>query len=367
MQAVSNSNREVIGGVPMVSVIGTPRTMGEHLGSRLKSRLQVLTQYLADQLCSLARPAGHHLTAEKLREVVRPALPMLQRYEPSLWMELEAMGHASQLPVEDLLLIQGYSDLLGYLGCQVPPQPSTYVCIDSTHTQDGTPLLALAWYLDPALFPYLTLLRRIPTHGPATLCLTLAGLAPVAGLSEAGVAVAANEFRVKDGSSGLFIGHVLSSMLAAPGLEDALRYAQAGPRHGGAAIHALAASGDRFTLEVSGQLAVRLNDPLLNAPRVHTNHPLDERIMPTIDLSDPTSKMRLEQVASQVVALSGINPAQIANWFSLGADSPRPATRIGNDSERLPVSMVLIVLDPGAKELHIKRSGVPGPLETIKL
>lgn len=367
MSGVGNPTREMVGGVPLVSVIGTPRTMGEHLGTRLKSRLQVLTGYLSDQLCSHARPAGHRLTPEKLRETVRPALPMLQRHEPSLWMELEAMGHASELPIEDLLLVQGYGDLLSYLGCQVPPQPSTYICVDSTHTQTGTPLLALVWYLDPALFPYLTLMRRIPTHGPATLSLTLAGLGPVAGLSEAGVAVAANEFRVKDGSSGLFTGHVLASMLSTPGLEDALRYAQAGPRHGGAAIHGLAASGDRFTFEVSGQIAARLNDPLLNAPRVHTNHPLDERIMPAVDQIDPTSKMRLEQVASQVVALGGITPSQIAGWFSLGTSSPHPASRVGNDTDRIPTSSVLIVLDPGAKELHLMRSGVPGPLETISL
>jgi hypothetical protein len=341
--------------------------MGEHLGVRLKSRLQVLTQYLADQLCSHARPAGHQLTPAKLREAVRPALPMLQRHEPSLWMELEAMGHASELPLEDLLLVQGYGDLLSYLGCQAPPQPSTYICIDSTHTQEGTPLLALVWYLDPALFPYLTLLRRIPTHGPATLSLTLAGLGPVAGLSEAGVAVAANEFRVKDGTSGLFTGHVLASMLAVPGLEDALRYAQAGPRHGGAAIHGLAASGDRFTVEVSGQIVAKLNDPLLNAPRVHTNHPLDERVMPVVEQVDATSKLRLEQVASQVVALGGITAGQIADWFGLGMATPRSISRVGNDTDRVPISSVLIVLDPGAKELHIKRSGVPGPMEKIKL
>lgn len=366
MPAVSNPNREVVGGVPLVLVIGTPRTMGGHHGMRLKPRLQVLAGYLSEQLCSLARPAGHQLTPEKLRDVIRPSLPMLQRHEPSLWMELEAMSHASEVPLEDLLLIQGYGDLLSYLGCQVPPQPSTYICIDSTHTQEGNPLLALVWYLDPALFPYLTLMRRIPTHGPATLCLTLAGLGPVAGLSEAGVAVAANEFRVKDGSSGLFTGHVLASMLATPVLDDALRRAMASPRHGGAAIHGLAANGDRFTVEASGQITARLNDPLLNAPRVHTNHPLDDRVMPAVDQIESTSKQRLEQVASQVVALGGINPSQIANWFGLGGEI-RPPTRIGNDTDRVPISLVLVVLDPAAKELHIKRSGVPGPLETIKL
>ncbi len=366
MAVASGPNAEVIGGVPLVSVIGTPRTMGEHLGSRLKSRLQVLAQYLAGQLCTHAQPGGHNLTPKKLRELIEPATQHLQRHEPSLWMELEAMARASELPLADLLLIHGYGDLLSYLGCQVPPQPSTFLAIDSTHTQDGGALMALCWYLDPALFPYLTLLRRIPTHGPATLCLTLAGLGPVAGLSEAGVAVATNEMRVRDGVSGIFTTHQLSSMLAAPGFEDAQRRAQVGPRHGGAALHGLSSKGERFTIEVSGQQTARLNDPLPNAPRVHTNHPLAESLMAIAGTSDGTSKMRLEQIASQVVAVNGVTPPTIANWFGFDQEQ-QGSKRIEADSERVPISLVMVVLDPHTKEMHIRRSGLPSGLETIRL
>jgi hypothetical protein len=366
MAVASGPNAEVIGGVPLVSVIGTPRTMGEHLGSRLKPRLQVLSQYLADQLCTQAKPGGHNLTPKKLRELIEPSLQPLQRHEPSLWMELEAMAHASDLPVTDLLLIHGYGDLLSYLGCQSPPLPSTFLAVDSTHTRDGNALMALCWYLDPALFPYLTLLRRIPTHGPATLCLTLAGLNPVAGLSEAGIGIAVNELRVKDGSCGLFTSHLVAAMLNSPGFEDAQRRGHTGPRHGGAAFHGLSGKGDRFSIEVSGQLAARLNDPLPNSPRVHTNHPLDETLMPLVGTVDPTSKMRLEQTASQVVAVNGVTPQIIATWFGFDQESRR-VTRIEADSERVPISLVLVVLDPHARELHLRRSGVPAALETIKL
>jgi hypothetical protein len=340
--------------------------MGEHLGARLKPRLQVLAQYLADQLCTHAQPGGHNLTPKKLRELIDPATQHLQRHEPSLWMELEAMARASDLPLADLLLIHGYGDLLSYLGCQVPPQPSTYLAIDSTHAQDGNALMALCWYLDPALFPYLTLLRRIPTHGPATLCLTLAGLGPVAGLSEAGIAVATNEMRVRDGAAGLLTSHQVAAMLASPAFEDAQRRAQVGPRLGGAALHGLSARGERFTSEVSGQQTIRLNDPLPNAPRVHTNHPLAEALMTVAGTADPTSKMRLEQVAGQVVPVKCGTAATQARW--LGFDQElQGGKRIEADSERVPISLVLVVLDPHTKEMHIRRSGLPSGLETIRL
>jgi len=366
MAVASGPNAEVIGGVPLVSVIGTPRTMGEHLGSRLKPRLQVLSQYLAEQLCTHARPGGHNLTPKKLRDLIEPAIAHLQRWDPSLWMELDAIAHASELPVADLLLIHGYGDLLSYLGCQVVPQASTFVAIDSTHTQSGGALMALCWYLDPALFPYLTLLRRIPTHGPATLCLTLAGLGPVAGLSEAGIAVACNEIRVRDGVPGNFTCHQLASMLSSPGLDDAQRRAQSGPRHGGGALHGLSGKGDRFTFEVTGQQTVRLSDPMPNAPRVHTNHPLSEVLIPAAGSIDNTSKMRLEQIASQVVAVNGVTPIVMEKWFGFDQDT-LTSRKIEADSERVPISLVLMVLDPQARELHIRRSGLPSSLETIKL
>src|SRR5579862_7596701 len=116
--------------------------MGERLGSRLKPRLQVLAQYLAEQLCTLSKAGGHTLTPANLRELIRPCGLAISRHEPSLWMEMEAIGAASDLPIEDLLLIHGFNDLLSFLQCQVPPRPSTYLCVDSTHTLDGQPQMA---------------------------------------------------------------------------------------------------------------------------------------------------------------------------------------------------------------------------------
>ena len=366
MAVASSPNAEVIGGVPLIAVIGTPRTMGAHLGARLKPRLQVLSQYLTDQLCAHAKPGGHALNPERLRNLLEPSQAIIQRHEPSLWMELEAMAHAAELPVTDLLIIHGYNDLLSRLSCSVAPMPSTYVTIDATHTADGSPLMAMCWYLDPALFPYLTLLRRIPTHGPSTLCLTLAGLGPIAGLSEAGIAVARNELRVSDGVEGLFTSHLLSAMLSSPSFEDVQRRANTGPRQGGAAIHGLSASGERFTNELSGQLSIRLNDPFMNAPRVHTNHALDENIMSTVSTVDKTSKMRLEQTASQIVAVNGVTPSIIANWFGFDQSTPK-TNRVEADSERVPISLVFMALDPKARQVFLRRTGVPANLETIKL
>jgi hypothetical protein len=366
------NHAELIGGVPLVSVIGTPRTMGENLGSRLKPRLQVLAQYLCEQLASITRPSGRSLTPKKLRKLIHPSALTLARHEPALWMELESASKAAGLEIDDLLIIQGLGDLLSYLQCRVSPRPSTYLCLDPTHTLDGRPLMALSWHLDPALLPYLTLLRRIPAHGPSTLWLTMAGLHPVAGLSEAGMAVAYNEMRVNDGVCGHFTLHQLASMLTAPSIEDALHRGMVGPRHGGGALHLLSANGSRFTLELSGQLATRLSDPLLNVPRVHTNHALDEKIAATVNAMDASSPRRLKRFAGMAVAVNDITPETIAGWFGLHQrpEGDHQPEEVGNEvaeAAQTTDASVLIIMDPVTLEIHLRRSDAPGPLETISL
>ncbi len=363
------SNLEVVGGIPLVSVIGTPRTMGANLGQRFKPHLQVLSQYLMEQLMSAARAVGASITPKSLREALRTSRLASAALEPSLWMEIESMALAADVPEEDLLLIHGYGDMLSTYQCKVPPSSSTYLSLGSPHTDTGLPRMVLAWHLDPSLLPYITLLRRIPSHGPASLSLTLAGLHPVAGLSEAGMAVGANELRVTDGTSGQLMSHLIGSVLTAPTLDDALTRMQIGPRHGGAAVHLLSTGGERITLEMSGQHQVRLLDPFQSSPRVHTNHALHEDIAAwTSPVGEPTSKARLESIASHAIDATACSPSTIASWFGLDQRSgmERP-TRFMTQTGVSPDTTVLMIIDPAAKSLHLRRGASSASLDSVRL
>jgi hypothetical protein len=361
------SNVEVVGGIPLVSVIGTPRTMGANIGTRLRPKLQLLAQYLMEQLAAAAQAAGNSLTPKAVREALRASIQSATTLEPALWMEIESMAAAAELTEEDLLLIHGFGDLLSTYRCPVPPSPSTYISLGPPHTDTGLPRMVLAWHLDPALLPYVTLVRRIPAHGPASLSLTLAGVQPVVGLSEAGVAAALNELRVIDGILGQFVSHLLGATLTAPTLDDALTRAQTGPRHGGAALHLLSTGGERVTLEMSGQHQVRLLDPFQSAPRVHTNHPLHEDIArQAAHVGETTSKARLESIASHAIDATCVTPAVIAGWFGLERDASHH-TRFIADTGVSPDTTVLAIVDPGAKTMHLRRGGAAGRLESVKL
>src|SRR5690606_28455455 len=150
------------------------------------------------------------------------AMPRISDLEPGLAMELESCSRTSGLPPEDLLAIHGYTDLICGLGAPVPTTPSTYVAIPASHTLIGTPLQALVWECDPVLLPYVSLVHRIPSHGPASLSLTLAGLHPIAFINEAGISVASNAMPIKDSEPGHFTTHILAAMTTAPAFEDAL-------------------------------------------------------------------------------------------------------------------------------------------------
>ncbi|GDY13474.1 hypothetical protein LBMAG53_23520 [Planctomycetota bacterium] len=358
-------NSDVVGGIPMVTVIGTPRAMGDLLGRRLRPRLQVLSQFLAGQLLSLTKACGRDLTAEDLRSDLRAAMLPAARIDPQAWMEIESMARSAELPAEDLLLIHGYSDLISHYGCHGSPGQSTLASLPAQRNDSGHTRLAFAWHLDPALMPYVTLVRRVPTHGPANLSLTLAGLHHVAGMSEAGIACASNALVVEDGGGDLLTTHLVASVLNIPVLDDGLSRCQAAPRRGGRAIHGLAASGQRFSVELSGRRTVQLPDPRPDAPRIHTNHAVSDTIRALIAHEEPTSRPRLAAVAGRAVSATRTTNLGIAAWFGLGGAEPdREAARA---SGAAPDSTVLLIAEPASKTLHLRRGGTAVQLESVGL
>jgi len=340
--------------------MGTPRTIGETIGSRMKPHLQVLAQYLLEQLAvGLSGEGRRRMSREDVRAALKPSLDAATRLEPAVWMELESMAHATKLPPEDLLLIHGYSDLVSFFRSGQATNRSTFVSLNAVHTDHGLPRMAMAWHLDPALLPYVTLVRRLPAHGPGSLTLTLAGLQPVAGLSEAGIAVAMNDLRVDDGSPGHLTPTLVAAALTAPSRGDAERRIQAGPRHGGACVHLLTADGDRVSFELSGQHAVRLPDPWPQSPRVHCNQALSEEVqLMSSRGAEQTSKSRLERIAARAIEARGCTPAEMAVWFRLARGSQGSSDSGTSKIDGITAdSTVLMICDPSQKTVHVQRGG----------
>ncbi len=359
----------------MITVTGTPHTMGKSVGKRLKPRIQVLVQ---EQLKKLrewgADYAGHpgdtatlRADLDSLHRLLAPAADAMARYEPPMWMELKAVAEVCDLQFQDLLLVLAFQDLLSLLRAPIPACNSSTLILPPGASSLQAPCQVFEWFLPPDLTPYVVILRRIPDHGPSTLTLTLGGLAPIAGISEANLAVSCNDLRVTDAQAGgiptLF---QLCGLLDAPTYEDARARLRAAPRMGGCCFHVLDRDGRRVSAEASGERTAYLPAPQEDICRVHTNHALDRGIAATCAAQvDPTSRKRLAQLAALARRLSLADLQQIDASLApdeLGIDA------FFDDPDNYPQRVALVaVLDPRHRAIHLHRGPAPSFLETATL
>jgi hypothetical protein len=345
-------------GIPFVSVVGTPRIMGTSTGTRLKSTIRALRLQTA---AMLGQAAGDD------RLSIRRAHMLDSAHEPGLALELEAMATAAEVSLDDLLLVHGYSDLLSFYHAPQPVSPSTYLTIPPERTHNHEPCMALIWQVDPALLRHLVLVHRIPAHGPSSLSLTLGGVHPVAGVSEAGIAVASNELRVADGQAGHFTSHILATILGAPSFDDALARSEAGPRFGGRAISVLDADAARYTCELTGQLTATLPEQSQSMARVHTNHLLDRELLKTgVVTHDIASVERLAKIARLVSIAHAVHPSDIASWFGFAQQIAVAGASTGAKMHD-PNESVVVIMEPKARTLHIGIGSKKHHLDTFKL
>jgi hypothetical protein len=196
--------------------------------------------------------------------------------------------------------------------------------------------------------------------------LTVAGLHPVVGLSEARIAAACNELRITDGTPGLFTCHLLAGLFHQPDFDSGVRRLESAPRFGGGAVHVLAGDGRRVSVEVSGLFTARLGDPDPGMPRVHTNHPIADEILPCVSLVDDSSRERLGRIARRAVADHGITPSAIAEWFGLDEGKGEE-----DDDDLMPQGIpdagVVAVADPGGGRMWLRTSDSRGAMAEVAL
>jgi hypothetical protein len=342
------------GGVPVLSTMGTPRTLGASLGERLRPRLQVATQAVLERAAPLL--ASGRLDPDGLRQRLLPALDAMRAHQPGLALELEALADAAQVQVADLLALHagdGLQMVLGGTTCDA----TACALLGRRHLRLDGPGLVFAWQVAAHLLPSVAVVRRIPAHGPASLTLGIAGVHALAGLSEAGLAVAANPFPVADAGIGLPLPHLIQAALLAPGAGDALVRIQAGPRLGGGALHVMTRDGGRTSLELTGSQTVRLDDQRPDAPRVHTGHALSDQLHGAAIAAD-RSRADLVRLAGHAVNAIALGLDECCGWFGVG---PGADAVPGWDAART----VVAVLEPGRNRMHIARGDAP--LDTIDL
>lgn len=352
---------ETVAGIPVLTIRGTPRAMGDSLGSLLRDSLVALQNTIIDYL-QVHTPGGQFLDLSRLIKIIQPALETTSRFNPALWMELEGMSHGSGLPIEMLLLIHSHSNIFDFLGSSMPPSASAWLGIDASHARLNHPFMAWAGAPDPRMVPHLHIIRRQPSHAPRSLSLSFAGLHPLIGISEARLAIAWNELRVNDGAIGLSVSHLIAHILSVPDFEGGVKSTEISPRFGGGAVHLLASDGRRASVEMSGQHSVCLDDPDPGMPRVHTNHPIAEALLPLVTSADTDSLARLGRFARRAVTDRDITPPSIASWCEIGEKKSM------STSLNVPATMQIVATaHPQAAHLTLSTARFPAASESVAL
>lgn len=325
--AETQRSLETIGGISTITITGTPRQMGHALGQRLKSRIDVLVQDVATKI-SLVADASYGMRNsdgslnrrridEVLEELLQPCINGIREQTPQIWMELESLCHGAEKKPVEILAVHAIDDILPFIANRSPLASSASIMLAPGQRDNHEPCLALQWRVPAIWTPHLCLVRRIPSHGPTTLTLSLNGLHTVAGISEAGNAITSNEMHCSQvHMEGIPIPLLIDAALNGPTVDDAIKRLEQYRCMGSRAVFVLNRDHQRASLEISAANAVILGDPMMDSPRVHTSHPLHQAFVNEEAQSYKDSKHQMKQLAQCVRSMQRVTINDISEWFA---------------------------------------------------
>lgn len=267
----------------------TPREWGRIHGESFRGEVRALSA-IRTYLCT--RVGGFPDRASVLA-AAEAHLPVLARYHGGLHDELVGIAEGAAVTPAEIVVANHYTDLRDLSPDQSTwrPAPGDGGCsVIWAETPTGR-ILAQTWDMHATAIPYVMMLH-VPSleGGPAAWFLTLTGCLGLAGMNEAGVAIAINNLYSNDATVGAVWPAVVRHALQhthASGARDHVLGAPIGSGH----HYFVADRADAFAIETSGVLRRTMFSSTAAAPRpsyCHTNHCLDPEVAAVSSVS-PTS------------------------------------------------------------------------------
>ncbi|MBN1657606.1 MAG: hypothetical protein JXA93_04350 [Anaerolineae bacterium] len=272
----------------LIEVSGTPFQRGREVGARAAGAIhENVAVYL--ELMRLAGEAHRGLTAGEALAAARSFEPALATHAPALLEEMRGIADGAGCPLDQVLLINARSELMGTLGSN--QGECTSLAATPGATRHGGTLLGQNWDWHTAVRPDPVLLHLHLPGGLQVLTLAEAGQVGKIGLNSAGLGVCLNFLAHADPpgaaggpkseypgrgipgtapSGGMPVHVLLRLMLESAGLDRAVHHAYSLPRAGSANVLLAHKAGDIIDLELTPQRADFLyaDDGWL----AHTNH-----------------------------------------------------------------------------------------------
>lgn len=243
-----------IGGLPLITLSGSPADRGEQHGTALKDRIHGMVDVYGT---FFGRPES------EIFDIAGHFKKVISDFEPDYGTEIEAIAGAAAVNPLWIYALNARSEFLSF----VPATECTVMHFA------GTPILGQNWDWEERLEPLITLARIERTDGPSILMMTEPGILGKIGLNDAGVGVCFNFLHINRPTNGVPIHILLRAILECSSI-DAVRktISRAGT---GRSANILVAdeSGARFDMEFAATEQIEVDDP--GDVIVHTNHYLD--------------------------------------------------------------------------------------------
>jgi isopenicillin-N N-acyltransferase like protein len=272
---------------PVIDVSGSAHDMGVQHGR--------LAQGLIDASVRLYRERFERengLSWGRVLELAGRAREAIAAYDPEAMAEIEGIAEGSGYPLHAIVALNTRTELLAYAHQVDPaevPDECTSAAVLTSATADGHVLLGRNWDQTLACLDNTLVVRARPSHTPALIYLTEAGILIREGVNEAGIGVTGNLLVCdRDGRAveGMPVGVVRRRVLRHGTLDEAVQEVLDAPC-GHSVNHLIAdAAGAAIDLEtVPGDVfRVGPEDGVL----VHSNHFRDPRAASTVTDTAPT-------------------------------------------------------------------------------
>ncbi len=267
----------------VLKISGSPHEMGFQHGRMVTDAIRELAE---ERLCLSTEEAwtGRTISREEALAVAQACLPAHHDYAPELMAELEGIGQATGLSMEELLIANGFTDFVDIIynldQNRVLPKYANTDCttfmVDANISKEGHGFMGQTWDMHATAYPFVTLLRGEPEHAPKFVALTVTGCVGMIGMNEAGIAIGINNLMTTDGQPGVMWPFVVRKALMQDNLDDALRCITSAPLAGGHNYVLMDKNSDGYNVEASSSRCIV--ESFTEDARAHANRCLHPRM-----------------------------------------------------------------------------------------
>lgn len=232
---------------------------------------------------------GRNLSEASVLALARACLVEHEAYAPELMQELRGMADASEVSLEALLIVNGFTDFIDtvyavgdILKAESPLVSSiphaedncTAFLIPNARTQEHKGIFGQTWDMNPAAKSFVRTIKGIPDNSPQFITFTIAGCIGMIGMNEFGITVGINNILGGDGQIGIMWPFVIRKILQQNNIQDALRCITEAKLAGAHNYMLMDAEGSAYSVEAMSSVCqvTALEDQEI----IHTNHCLYE-------------------------------------------------------------------------------------------